>query len=413
MTGLLDRHAAVAGPAVIEQIRALARPLRGLRVIHVNSTRTGGGVAEILAWMVPMLQELGLEARWEVVLGEGTYFTCTKAFHNGLQGHAVQLDDALLGAYEQTNRDNADRLGADLRDADLVVIHDPQPAPLLGLVPQRRGTWIWRCHIDASRPYRPVWKYLRQHVAGYDASIFSLADFAQRLPHAQYLIPPSIDPLSDKNAELAPRVIDEMRQRFNLDPSRPLVTQVSRFDRFKDPVGVVRAYRLAKRAVPGLQLVLAGGEATDDPEGAAVYREVQAAAGDDPDVRLLLLPADAHLTINALQRASDVVLQKSTREGFGLTVSEALWKARPVIGGNTGGIRLQVTDHRTGFLVDTPEGAAEHLRYLLARPGLRQEMGRRAQAFVRENFLLTRHLAEYLTLFNGLFGGGTERVVLA
>ncbi len=413
MKRLLAQYAEVAGRSVVEQLTSLARPLQGLSVVHVNSTRTGGGVAEILAWMVPCLQELGLAARWEVIQGEGAFFACTKAFHNGLQGHEVALDGVLLAAYAQTNADNADRLRGVLRDADLVVVHDPQPAPLLGQIPDRRGTWIWRCHIDASRPYRPVWKYLRRHLAGYDASIFSLPDFTQRLPHQQFLIPPSIDPLSEKNADLTPAEVAEVYPRFNLDPDRPLVTQISRFDRFKDPVGVIRAFRLAKRSVPTLQLVLAGGDATDDPEGAAVYREVQAAAAGDPDVHLLLLPSDAHRTINALQRASDVVLQKSTREGFGLTVSEALWKARPVIGGNTGGIRLQVVDHQTGFLVDTPEGAAERLRYLLSRPRLRDEMGRKGRAFVRENFLLTRHLAEYLALFNVLLGGMAERIEVA
>lgn len=410
MSTLLDSYADVAGQGAIDQVRALARPLRGLKVVNVNSTRSGGGVAEILGWLVTLLRELGLDASWEVVEGGPPYFACTKAFHNGLQGQPVALDEAMLREYERTNAENAERLRGSLGEADLVVVHDPQPAALRAAVPTRRGRWVWRCHIDASRPYRPVWKYLRRHVVGYDASVFSLPDFAQRLPHRQFLIPPSIDPLSDKNVELDAGEVDEVRRRFNLDPGRPLVTQISRFDRFKDPVGVVRAWRLARRQVPGLQLVLAGGEATDDPEGAEVFREVQAAAAGEPDVRLLLLPPDAHRLINALQRASDVVLQKSTREGFGLTVSEALWKGRPVIGGNTGGIRLQVVDHHTGFLVDTPEGAAERLRYLLSRPSLRDSMGARGRAFVRENFLLTRHLAEYLALFNVLLRGDAERI---
>lgn len=413
MNRWVARYAVVAGESVVAQLAALARPLRGLHVVHVNSTRAGGGVAEILAWMVPFMQELGLAARWEVMQGDEAFFTATKTFHNGLQGFDVPLDDALLRAYERTSAANAERLHDALRDADVVVVHDPQPAALRGLVPDRRGLWIWRCHVDASRPFRPVWKYLRDHLAGYDASIFSLPDFTQRLPHHQYLIPPSIDPLSEKNLDLPAATVAEVRARFALDPARPLVTQVSRYDRFKDPVGVIRAFRLARRAVPDLQLVLAGGDATDDPEGAAVFHQVQAAAGDDPDIRLLLLPPDAHRTINALQRMSDIVLQKSTREGFGLTVSEALWKGRPVIGGNVGGIRLQVVDHQTGFLVDTPEGAAERIRYLLSRPRLREEMGQKARAFVRENFLLTRHLAEYLTLFHVLLGGEAQRLEVA
>ncbi len=413
MSAFLDGYAAVAGADVIEQLQALARPLRGLRLVHVNSTRLGGGVAEILTKLVPFCNELGLDCRWDVILGDDPFFACTKKFHNGLQGNAEQVSQELIDAYESTNARNADMLRDTLREADVVVIHDPQPAPLLGLIPERKGKWVWRCHIDASRPYRPVWKYLRKHVAPYDASIFSLPDFTQRLPHPQFLIPPSIDPLSDKNVDLESAEMESVRQRFNLDPQKFLLTQISRFDRFKDPVGVVRAYQLAKRYVPSLQLVLAGGEATDDPEGAAVLQEVQAVAGDDEDVRILLLPADAHRTINALQRLSDIVLQKSIREGFGLTVTEALWKGKPVLGGNTGGIRLQIANHHTGFLVDTPEGASLRIRYLLSHPDLRMAMGRKAHAFIRENFLLTRHLVEYLTLIHGLLHGLDGRIEVA
>ncbi|HOX24951.1 MAG TPA: glycosyltransferase [Candidatus Krumholzibacteria bacterium] len=410
MSGLLARYAAVAGEDVIEQLRGLARPLAGLRVVHVNSTRVGGGVAEILVKLVPFLAELGLRATWEVIEGDERFYACTKLFHNALQGFPLTPTAAQLAVYERTNRDNAESLRPALRDADVVVIHDPQPAYLRECVPERRGRWVWRCHIDLSHPHRPVWRYLLPRVAGFDASIFSLPDFVQRLPHPCYLIPPSIDPLSAKNIELEPAEIAAVRERFGLDPARYLVTQVSRFDRFKDPLGVVRAYRLAKLHVPGLQLVLAGGEAADDPEGAEVLREVQTAVGDDPDVRILLLPADAHRTINALQRASDLILQKSTREGFGLTVTEGLWKGKPVIGGNVGGIRLQVHDHQTGFLVDTPEGAALRIRYLLSHPRIRERMGERARAFVQEHYLLTRHLVEYLALFHCLLKGRAQRI---
>jgi trehalose synthase len=283
---------------------------------------------------------------------------------------------------------------------------------LLHYCPDRRGKWIWRCHIDASHPYRPVWKYLRQFVSPYDASIFSLAAFAQELPHPQYLIPPSIDPLSDKNVALHPDTVQQVRNRYGLDAARPLVVQVSRFDRFKDPAGVIGAYRLAKRFVPALQLVLAGGGATDDPEGEAVLNEVQDSARGDPDIHVLLLPADAHREINALQRAADIVLQKSIREGFGLTVTEAMWKGRPVIGGDVGGIRLQVINHHTGFLVNTPEGAALRIRYLLHQPGQLGAMGEKARAFVRDNFLITRHLREYLTLMVALLHDAGDRIEL-
>ncbi len=413
MTGGLDRYAETAGPAVLDHLRQLARPLAGMRVVHVNSTRVGGGVAEILDKLVPFMQELGLTASWEVVAGDAAFYDCTKRFHNGLQGQPVEIPPRLLAGYEATNRENAERLAPVLREADFVFVHDPQPAPLLGCVGRGRGHWIWRCHIDVSHPFRPVWRYLRDFVGPYDASVFSLADFAQPLPHPQFLIPPSIDPLSEKNCELSAAEIGAARARFGLDPARPLVLQVSRFDRFKDPLGVIRAFRLARRHLPSLQLVLAGGGASDDPEGAQVLADVQSAAADDPDIHVLLLPADAHRTINALQRAATVVIQKSLREGFGLTVAEAMWKGKPVIGGNTGGIRLQIVDHHTGFLVDTPEGAALRLRYLLDRHALREAMGDKARRFVRDHFLLTRHLVEYLTLMLSLVRGGTGRIELA
>jgi len=408
----IDAYAPITGKDVIEQLRQLAEPLRGMKVVHVNSTRMGGGVAEILHKMIPLMNDLGLDTHWEVIEGNSDFYQCTKSFHNAMQGNQVVLSDALLRNYEETNAQNAERLRPALEDADIVIIHDPQPAPLLRHFPDRKGTWIWRCHIDASQPYRPVWKYLRPFLADYDASIWSLSDFAQPLPHPQYLVPPSIDPLSDKNIDLPEDEIAAVRERFDIDPARPLITQISRFDRFKDPVGVIQAYQLATRFIPGLQLVLAGGGASDDPEGEAVLNEVYAAADKDPDVKILLLPADAHRTINALQRASDIVLQKSTREGFGLTVTEAMWKGRPVIGGNTGGIRLQVINHHTGFLVSTPEGAALRTRYLLNQREILESIGQKAQSFVRDNFLLTRHLGEYLTMMVILAKGHGDRVEL-
>jgi trehalose synthase len=319
------------------------------------------------------------------------------------------MSDALLRGYEQTNSENAERLHDVLNDADFVFIHDPQPAALLQHFPERKGKWLWRFHIDASHPYRPVWKYLRQFVAEYDASIFSLPEFAQPLPHPQYIITPSIDPLSDKNCELLPEEISSVRSLYKLDPDLPMLLQVSRFDRFKDPLGVIEAYRLAKKMTP-LQLVLAGGSATDDPEGEAVLDEVRLAAKNDPDIHILLLPPDAHRVINALQRMADIVMQKSLREGFGLTVSEAMWKGRPVIGGDTGGIRLQVINHYTGFLVRSPEGAALRTRYLLHRKDILQQMGERAHRFVWENYLITRHLREYLALMLGLTNMQEDRL---
>lgn len=413
MTDLLKAYAAVTGEDVIAHLRQVAAPLQGLKVVHVNSTRVGGGVAEILDKLVPLKRELGMDVRWEVITGNGDFYQCTKQFHNALQGNPVIIPEALLKEYDETNRRNAEELRPVLDDADVVFIHDPQPAALLKYFPKRKGKWIWRCHIDASHPYRPVWRFLRNYLANYDASIFSLADFAQVLPHPVYLVPPSIDPLSEKNMELAPEELKQVLERFGLDRTRPIMLQVSRFDRFKDPIGVIQAYHLAKHFIPSLQLVLAGGGATDDPEGDIVLAEVNAAAQDDPDVHVLLLPPDAHRTINALQRTSDFVLQKSLREGFGLTVAEALWKGKPVIGGDTGGIRLQVINHHTGFLVNSPQGAALRIRYLHHHPESLRVMGTKAREFVRQNFLITRHLREYLTLMVGVLHGMEDRVELA
>ena len=411
MSGLLEKYVPIVGAEVIDHLRHLAEPLRGSRVVHVNSTREGGGVAEILSWLIPFKQELGLETSWEVIEGDPEFYQCTKSFHNGLQGAPVAIPAKQLAAYEQTNRDNAERLRGLLSEADFVFIHDPQPAPLFQFCPEHKGKWVWRCHIDLSRPHRAVWKYLRDWVGSYDASIWSLADFAQPLPHPLYLIAPSIDPLSQKNRDLYPGEVDAVFDRHGLDPDLPLITQVSRYDRFKDPLGVIRSYQLAREYTP-LQLVLAGGGAADDPEGEEVLREVREAAGDDPNIHILLLPADSHREINALQRASTIVLQKSTREGFGLTVTEALWKGKPVIGGNTGGIRLQVINHQTGFLVSTPEGAALRIRYLLRNRDHLAEMGERGRALVLDNFLVTRHLREYLTLMHALRHEGLDRIEL-
>lgn len=401
----------VVGKPVLAQLHQLAEKLQGIRVVHVNSTRAGGGVAEILERLVPLMNELGLKASWEVIEGDEAFFEVTKSMHNGLQGNPVSLPPSSRRLYEETNQRNAQRLCPIMEDADFVFIHDPQPAALINFCPNRRGLWVWRCHIDASHPFWNLWKYLLLFIESYDASIFSMEQFAQSIHHPQFIIRPSIDPLSEKNCELPGEELEEVRDRFGLDLARPLLVQVSRFDGFKDPVGVIRAYQLVRKFCPA-QLVLAGGAATDDPEGAAMLEEVQEAAGDDPDIHVLLLPSNAHRTINALQRLADIVIQKSIREGFGLTVTEGLWKGKPVIGGNTGGIRIQVVDHQTGFLVDSPEGAAHRIRYLLQHKDKMWRMGEKGREFVRENFLLTRHLREYLTLMLGMREGLADRLLL-
>jgi len=399
VTGALEAYQEIVGAAAIHQLCQIGEKLKGIRVVHVNSTRLGGGVAEILEWMVPLMRTLGLDTTWETISGCGDFFAVTKAIHNGLQGFPVNILPEQWQLYHDCNMENFERLRLALKEADIVVIHDPQPAPLLDLCGGRKGMWIWRAHIDISNPFTPVWNCLKPFVEGYDASIFSMSQFAQPLPHPQFLVAPSIDPLSDKNCGLGVHEIEAGRRRFGLDPDRPLVVQISRFDRFKDPLGVIAAYRLVRRVAP-IQLVLAGGGASDDPEGSAMLERVIETASGDPDIHVLLLPANSHRTINTLQRMADIVIQKSIREGFGLTVTEGLWKGKPVIGGDVGGIRRQVINYHTGFLVNTPEGAAHRIRFLLHHADLRNRMGNKAREYVRENFLLTRHLREYLTLFH-------------
>lgn len=409
MTNRLARYEEVAGAIAISSLRHLAAYFQDARVVHVNSTRRGGGVAEILDWMVPLMRELGIDAQWEVVQGGESFYGVTKAMHNGLQGDRLDFGHHMSEIHMETNRREAERLGPILRDADYVFIHDPQPAALKTFIGSTRGHWIWRCHIDVSLPNRRVWNFLRPLVERHEASIYSLAAFANPLPHPQFIITPSIDPLSEKNCDIPDPEVAGVRQRFGIDPDLPLLLQVSRFDAFKDPIGVIRAYRIVKRHLP-VQLVLAGGGADDDPESSQVLKAVQIEAGTDPHIHILVLPPDAHRTINALQRAADIVIQKSLKEGFGLTVTEGMWKGKPVIGGNTGGIRKQVYNHRTGFLVNTPEGAAQRILYLLAHPHQAQKMGNWAHSFVRENFLLTRQLREYMTLMLGLKLGISDRI---
>jgi len=406
----LADYEAIIGPVATSKLRQLARDLKGATVVHVNSTREGGGVAEILAWMIPLMNELGLIASWEVIEGNPEYFKTTKAFHNGLQGKMVGLSQAMIDVYEETVAANAERLRPILEEADFVFIHDPQPAMLLNLCPNRRGKWVWRCHVDVSRPNRKVWHYLRSLVSGFDASIFSMPAFAQRLNHPQFIIAPSIDPLSDKNIDLSDSEIKRTLDSFGIDNSVPILTQVSRFDRFKDPLGVIKAFELLNGTCDA-RLVLAGGGATDDPEGAAVLQEVQDMAAGNEQIHILMLPPDAHRIINALQRASTIIIQKSLQEGFGLTVTEAMWKGKPVIGGNVGGIRLQVHNHHTGFLVDTPEGCALRVRELLRRRSRLEAMGATAKKFAAENYLCDRQLREYLTLLLGLRRGLANHLI--
>jgi trehalose synthase len=342
------------------------------------------------------MRELGLQPRWEVLEGGPDFYEVTKAFHNALHGQANNIGPRDFEIFNEYNRRNRDRMPLDAR---FVVIHDPQPAGLIDARTENDARkWIWRCHIDLSRPDPAVWNFLEPMVSRYDASIFSSPEFSRQLPIPQYLFYPSIDPLADKNRELEPEFIAKVVSGFGIDPARPIITQISRFDRLKDPVGVVRAYRTVKR-YHDCQLVLAGGGASDDPEGSAVLAEVQEAAGKDPDIHVLELPAAAPLEVNALQRASTIVLQKSLREGFGLTVAEALWKKKPVVASAVGGIPLQVIHKHTGLLAHSVEGTAYQIRYLLTHPEIARRLGEQGHEHVRENFLITGNLKRYLTLF--------------
>jgi trehalose synthase len=394
----LQDYEGVVGRQVMEELRALASHVRGRQLQNINSTAVGGGVAEILTRMVPLLRDLGVNASWDFIKGDQAFFNVTKAFHNALHGAPEVLTPEMFEIYRATMETNV----ADFAfTGDVVLVHDPQPA---GLVQAKHGDgrrWVWRCHIDVSAPNPGVWAFLAPFVESYDATVFSMPDFAQRLAVPQFMIAPSIDPLSNKNRDLEDTVVRQVLEKYGIDPGRPVLTQISRFDRLKDPLGVIAAYRLVRKR-QDCQLVLAGGGASDDPEGEEVLREVRQQAADDPDIHVLLLPPFSDVEINALVRGSAIVFQKSIREGFGLTVSEAMWKRRPVIGGAVGGIKLQVIDGVTGYLVHSPEGAAHRALQLLADPVLRRQMGENGFEHVKQNFLLTRHVKDYLLLMLAL-----------
>ena len=401
---MLEEYAKFIEEGALLELEKIAEGLRGVKVLHVNSTKLGGGVAEILYRMVPLMNELGIETQWEVIKGDPEFFRVTKKIHNllHLPGQERLTHEDVI-TYMKYTYENVSYVDTD--PFDVVFVHDPQPLGLI--VKKRKGQkWIWRCHIDISTPDEETWKFLEMFVNGYDASIFHIPEFVRegvRIP--AFVIPPSIDPLHEKNRDLDEDYILEVLSRFRIDPERPIILQVSRFDRLKDPIGVIETYRMVKKRYD-CQLVLAGSFASDDPEGEEVYGEVLEAKGNDPDIFVLNLPPNSHAEINALQRAATVVIQKSLREGFGLVVSEAMWKSKPVVGSNTGGIKRQVIDGVTGYLINSTEGAAFRIKQLLADEESRREMGRNAHERVRHSFLITRHLRDYLMLVNALIEGG-------
>ena len=407
-TPRLNDYKEIVGAKYIDQLYHLAAFSKGKKIIMVNSTKSGGGVAEILNRLIPLINELGIECEWKVIEGDNRFFKITKNIHNALQGNKICFDKEDLNYYLEINKINSENL--DL-EADIVIIHDPQPLPLISFYKKGLSKWVWRCHIDLSKPDLLLWKYLKGYLNSYDASIFSISKFSRKLPHRQFLILPSIDPLSDKNKNLTEDEIEDVLESFKISRDKPIILQVSRFDRFKDPIGVIKAYRLVKKEI-NCQLVLAGGTATDDPEGLEILEEVRDEAGSDPDIHILLLEPDSNIEINALQRAANVVIQKSLKEGFGLVVSEALWKEKPVIGGAVGGITTQIKNYHNGFLVYSIDGAAYRIRYLLNRPHMSQIMGRHAKKIALENFLITRHLRDYLSLFIILYNQNKNIIIM-
>ncbi|HRY30447.1 MAG TPA: glycosyltransferase [Elusimicrobiota bacterium] len=391
----IDAYRPIVGSDVIDEMFLLAKHLEGRSILNVNSTAVGGGVAEILNRMIPLCRDMGLNAQWEVIQGGEDFYAVTKKFHNALHGDPQTVTARDYEVYEETTEENLSRLNL---DADVVFIHDPQPAALVRKRKMLRNSWLWRCHIDLSRRDPQVWDFLKPYVEMYDACVFSAPAFAQTLSIPQVLIAPSIDPLSDKNRELPPEEIETILQRLQIPTDKPLVTQVSRFDRLKDPLGVIQAFQKVKPYVEA-RLILVGGSADDDPEGARVLEEVREKAHADPDILVLCLPPTSHREINAIQRASTVIFQKSLREGFGLTVSEALWKGKPVIAGAVGGIPLQIAHKYSGILVHSVEGAAYWLKQLLHEPAYAKKLGENGRETVRQNFLITRHLRDYMLLF--------------
>jgi len=392
----IEGYIPIVGQSIIDDLRLLADKLKGRTIQHVNSTAVGGGVAEILSRMVPLLKDLGVDVKWDVIKGGEQFFEVTKKFHNALHGKQEDISGRDFDVFLETSQRNIDSLDI---CGDIVFIHDPQP---IALVKKKAANkWIWRCHIDVSNPNQRVWRFIENFLPDYDSAVFSAPGFSQKLSIRQFLIPPSIDPLSDKNKELPQEKIDEVLRKYGIKKDKPIITQISRFDRLKDPVGVIEAYRQVKRCID-CQLILAGGGASDDPEGNRVLSEVRLKSENDKDIHILLLPQD-DIAVNALQRASDVIVQKSLKEGFGLTVAEALWKGKPVVASNVGGISLQIKHKYSGLLCHSIDGASFAIKQLLSNREYANRLGQNGREHIKNNFLITRHIKEYMLLFLSLY----------
>jgi trehalose synthase len=388
----IEDYEKLVGAETIDRIQKKARSLQHLHVVNFNSTYYGGGVAELLTSFTLLMNSVGIKTGWRVLQGAPDFFTITKKMHNALQGGKINLSDRKMKIYEEVIYENAIRNHLDSHN--MVIIHDPQPLPIINHY-KKNGPWIWRCHIDLTNPNRQLWKYLVPFIENYDAVILSIKDYKKKLKTPQVFIMPAIDPFSILNRDIDEREIQDRLNHYHIPTDLPLVVQISRFDRWKDPEGVIEAFRMARREVD-CTLVLLGNVATDDPEGAEVYESLL----NCREERIIILSHQDTALVNALQRKAAVVLQKSIREGFGLTVAEAMWKGTPVIGGNVGGIRYQIRDGVNGFLVSTVEEAAKRMVQLIKDKKLRKQMGEKAKETVRRKFLLTRYLEQYLDLFN-------------
>ncbi len=398
----LDSYEGIVPDAILEGLREQAKALEGAKILHVNATAYGGGVSELLRSSVPLLRDLGLEVDWKVISGSPAFFGATKALHNALQGSERTLSEAERDAYRDATRENAPLLDG---DHDFVVIHDPQPAALLDMHGKGDASWIWRCHLDTSAPNPDAWAFLRPLLARFDAAVFTMPEFVPPdLPIENVrAIAPAIDPLGPKNLDISRHTASQILDWIGIDISRPLVTQVSRFDRWKDPFGVIDAYRLVREEVDGLQLALVGSMALDDPEGWEIYGQLSERAEDDPLLHIYTnLTGVSNVEVNAFQRLSDVVVQKSIREGFGLVVSESLWKGTPVVAGRAGGIPLQMPDGVGGILIESTEECATALLRLLEDRELADSLGASGREHVRERFLLPRLLRDELVLLRSL-----------
>jgi trehalose synthase len=404
----LADYVSLAGRTLTDQVRSLAEPLGGKRVLHLSATAFGGGVAEILYALVPLMQDVGLETEWRVIYGQDEFFDVTKTIHNALQGNPQSLDEAQRKVFEKYNRMNAEALEGSF---DFVIVHDPQPAGMIEYGRQAGAHWVWRCHIDLSTPNDDVLDFLKPWLARYDAMVFHREEYVPSrngLPSA-YIWPPAIDPLAPKNMALSSEDAAYIVDQFGIELGRPLMTQISRFDPWKDPVGVIEAWRLVRNEHPNLQLGLVGSMAHDDPEGWDYYNRTVDAAGGDPDIYILSnLNNVGSIEVNAFQVHSSALVQKSVREGFGLTVTEGLWKAKPMVAGRAGGIVDQIKDGETGYLVDSVEMCAERCSSILTDPDHAHAMALKGKEHVRRNFLSPRLLRDWLALFNRLDGNEVE-----